>query len=53
VVKKVAVTAPALEEGTDTSDSITVLHGFNGNGLWGVTMSLAVVTATLVFMIIA
>ncbi|EXX76476.1 hypothetical protein RirG_032830 [Rhizophagus irregularis DAOM 197198w] len=53
VVKKVAVTAPALEDGTDTSDSMTILHGVNNNSLWGVTMSLAVVTATLVFMIFA
>ncbi|GBC00074.1 hypothetical protein RclHR1_03730013, partial [Rhizophagus clarus] len=53
VVKKVAVTAPALEDGSDTSDSITILHDFNSHGLWGITMSLIVVVATLVFMIFA
>ncbi|RGB39579.1 hypothetical protein C1646_754306, partial [Rhizophagus diaphanus] len=53
VVKKVAVTAPALEDGTDTSNSMPVLHDFNSHGLWGITMSLLVVVATLVFMIFA
>ena len=49
VVKNVAVTAAVTTE--TVSDSTTNLHDFNSHGLWGVTMSLAVVTATLVVMV--
>jgi hypothetical protein len=51
VVKKIAVTAPPIEIGI--SKSTTILHDFNSHGLFGVTMSLAIVIATLVFMIFA
>ena len=49
VVKNVAITDTATT--TVASDSATILHNFNSHGLWGVTMSLVVVTVTLVFMV--
>ena len=49
VVKDVAVTEPVTT--TVVSDSTTNLHDFNSHGLWGVTMSLAIVTTTLVFIV--
>jgi hypothetical protein len=52
VVKSIAVTeAPVKTE--ISSDSTTILHDINSYSLWGVTMSLSVITATLFFMIIA
>lgn len=48
VVKKVAYTAAAIEDGT--SDSTTILHGFNSHNIWGVSISLLIVISTLVFM---
>jgi hypothetical protein len=47
-VKDVAVTEPVTT--TVVYDS-TILKDFNSHGLWGVTMSLAVATTTLVFMV--
>ena len=49
VVENVAVTVPL--ESTAISDSKTILHDFNSHGLWGVTISLAVVIATFVYML--
>jgi len=51
VVKRVAVTAPVNKNDFSISDSTTALRNFNSHGLWGVIMSLAVVSTTLVFMI--
>src|SRR4051812_29023793 len=45
VVKKVAVTADL--EGEETVSDSTILHDFNSHGLWGVVMSLFVVSTTL------
>ena len=49
VVKDVAITEPVTT--TVVTDSTTSLHDFNSHGLWGVTMSLVVVTTTLVLMV--
>ncbi|RIA97272.1 hypothetical protein C1645_814355, partial [Glomus cerebriforme] len=51
VVKKVVASA-GLTDSTFGSDSITISHDFS-HGLWGIAMSLAVVTSTLIFMIFA
>ncbi|RGB42825.1 hypothetical protein C1646_785138 [Rhizophagus diaphanus] len=51
VVKSIAVTEAPTN--TIVSDSTTILHDINSHGLWGVTMSLSVITATFIFMMIA
>ncbi|RIA94371.1 hypothetical protein C1645_760226 [Glomus cerebriforme] len=51
VIKTVVVTAPAIEKSMDVSDSTTNFHDFNKHGLWGVTMSLALIVTTLIFML--
>lgn len=48
VVKTVAL--KAIEE--TTFESATILHDFNSHGLWGITMSLVIVSATLVIMVL-
>ncbi|GBC08723.1 hypothetical protein RclHR1_08340009 [Rhizophagus clarus] len=54
VIKTIVVTSPTgekLDKTMDVSDSTTNLHDFNRHGLWGVTMSLALVVTTLIFMV--
>ncbi|PKY20554.1 uncharacterized protein OCT59_022414 [Rhizophagus irregularis] len=56
VIKTVVVTSPTsekLDKTMDVSDSTTNLHDFNRHGLWGVTMSLALIVTTLIFMVFA
>jgi hypothetical protein len=50
VIKNIAVTEGPIAT-VEVSDS-TNLHDFNSHGLWGVTISIIIVTTTLVFMVI-
>jgi len=55
IVKSVAVTEPAMTNPTIValSDSTTILYDFNIQELWGVTISSAIIIATLVFIVFA
>lgn len=50
VIQNIAVTEAPITT-VKVSDS-TILHDFNSHGIWGVTMSIVIVTTTLVFMVI-
>ena len=51
VVENVAITEPAAS--TVNAGSRISLHDFNVHGLWGVAMSLTIVTTTFVFMVLS
>ncbi|RGB41587.1 hypothetical protein C1646_752017 [Rhizophagus diaphanus] len=44
---------PDRPDFSKTSDSTTILHGFNSHNIWGVSMSLFIVISTLVLMTFA
>ncbi|GBC48448.2 autotransporter outer membrane beta-barrel domain-containing protein [Rhizophagus irregularis DAOM 181602=DAOM 197198] len=50
VIQNIAVTEAPITT-VKVSDS-TILHDFNSHGIWGVTMSIVIVTTTLIFMVI-
>ncbi|RIA97951.1 hypothetical protein C1645_813492, partial [Glomus cerebriforme] len=51
VVKNVVVTEPVMK--TVISDSAAILYDLNSHSLWGFTLSLAIIIATLIFMIMS
>ncbi|RGB42821.1 hypothetical protein C1646_750567 [Rhizophagus diaphanus] len=54
IVKSIAITEPTEPaNNTVASDSTTILYNFNTYGLWYITLSLAVIIATFIFMISA
>lgn len=50
ITKDVVVTEPVTST-VRSNSTAAFLHEFNSHGLWGVTMSLVTVTATIVFML--